>query len=132
MDGFMSDEKSKIDDLLRRIEELIDIFNIISDDLKSISIELRRSIGGLGSTATGQPREEGKALRSIDDVQRAFPEDLMGMLYFEETDDYIIIRPRQYLGSDNFAKIATIIRDQFGGEYISAGKDSHFKISRRS
>jgi len=58
-----------------------------------------------------------------------FPENLEGMLTFEEVKDFIVIKPRQFLGSENFAKIAAIVRDA-GGEYISAGKESHFRIPR--
>jgi hypothetical protein len=59
-----------------------------------------------------------------------FPEDLESMLNFEEKDDYIIIKPRQYLGSENFSKIASVVR-QAGGEYVSAGKASHFRVPRQ-
>jgi hypothetical protein len=59
-----------------------------------------------------------------------FPEDLESMLNFEEKDDYIIIKPRQYLGSENFSKIASVVR-RAGGEYVSAGKASHFRVPRQ-
>lgn len=59
-----------------------------------------------------------------------FPQELEGLLTFTDKDDFIIIKPRQYLGSENFAKIASIIRGA-GGEYISAGKDSHFRIPKQ-
>ena len=66
----------------------------------------------------------------IDQVKLKFPKDLEDMLLFEEKEEYIVIRPRQYLGSDNFAKIAAIVRDQ-DGEYVSAGKESHFRVQRK-
>jgi hypothetical protein len=52
------------------------------------------------------------------------------MLSFEERDDYIIIKPRQFLGSDNFSRLASAVRT-VGGEYISAGKASHFRVPRK-
>jgi hypothetical protein len=58
-----------------------------------------------------------------------FPEDLENLLSFEEKQDYIMIKPRQFLGSDNFAKIASIIRG-IGGDYVSAGKGSHFRVPK--
>jgi hypothetical protein len=64
---------------------------------------------------------------SIDETKILFPEDLENMLSFEETDGYVVVKPRQFLGSDNFSKIAAIVRG-VGGEYVSAGKASHFKI----
>ena len=68
---------------------------------------------------------------TIDDVQRVFPDSLAGTVYFEETDEHIIVRPRGYLGPDTFKEIAEIVRDRLGGDYMSAGRDSHFLIPRR-
>jgi len=126
----MGVENPKIEDLLKKIDELIDIFKILSEDLKDISNNLRSII----EAKPVSPLETGETAgpsRTIDDVQRVFPPELVGMLYFEETGEYIMVKPRQYLGPDNFAKIASIVRDQLGGEYISAGKDSHFRVPRK-
>ena len=60
----------------------------------------------------------------------AFPEDLEALLGFQEKGDYIMVKPRQFLGSENFAKIASAVRGM-GGEYISAGKDSHFRVPKK-
>jgi hypothetical protein len=68
--------------------------------------------------------------RGVQDVRMMFPQELEDLLNFTEKDDYIMIKPRQYLGSENFAKIASIIRGA-GGQYISAGKDSHFRIPKQ-
>jgi len=66
---------------------------------------------------------------STQTVRSLFPKDIEDQLTFEESDKYIIIKPRQYLGSENFAKIASIVRSG-GGEYISAGKESHFRVPK--
>jgi hypothetical protein len=71
------------------------------------------------------------SIQNADDVNRVFPQELANMLYFEVTDDHILVKPKQYLGSENFRRIATIIRDQLNGEYISGGKDSHFRIPKK-
>lgn len=63
----------------------------------------------------------------MDEVKALFPEDLTDMLSFEDKIDYVIVKPRQFLGSENFAKIASVVRGA-GGEYVSAGKVSHFRI----
>ena len=122
----MSGERPDLDEILRRVEELIGILKILTDDLREIVESLR----AMKPQVTAPTRIE-RGMRTIDDVQRLFPKDLASMLYFEETSDYIIVRPRQYLGSENFAKIASIIRDQLGGEYVSAGRESHFRVSRK-
>ena len=59
-----------------------------------------------------------------------FPPDLDSLLSFEEKADYIQIKPKQFLGSENFAKIASTVRG-IGGEYISAGRDSHFRVYKK-
>lgn len=39
------------------------------------------------------------------------------------------VSPAQFLGSDNFSKVAAIVRN-LGGQYVSAGKGSHFEIPK--
>jgi hypothetical protein len=149
----MGEEKTKIENLVGRIDDLVRVLKFLSEDLAEISQTLK---AGLGSLPSSQPAEPSKPLpqpkstqqtipvgepsaapilpggvRSAEDVQKVFPQDLSSMLYFEETDEHILVKPRLYLGSDNFRRVANIIRDQLGGEYVSAGKDSHFRISRK-
>jgi hypothetical protein len=83
-----------------------------------------------GATVGRKLKGKAKAPASQDDAQNItekFPEDLRGILSFECQADVIIIKPRQFLGSETFAKVVDIVKQQ-GGEYVSAGKDSHFKI----
>lgn len=62
-----------------------------------------------------------------DQIKEQFREDLAQLLNFELKDGIVIIRPRHFLGSENFAKIATIVRG-LNGKYVSAGRESHFKV----
>jgi phosphoenolpyruvate carboxylase len=121
----MSQEKPSREQVLQRINELLDILKTISRDLSDIVKSLKEV--EVPPTVAAPPTEVKK--RSTEDVRTLFPKDLEEMLLFEEEEEYIVIKPRQYLGSENFAKIAAIIREQ-GGEYISAGKDSHFRVPR--
>lgn len=41
----------------------------------------------------------------------------------------VMVKPASFLGPENFAKVAQIIR-AIGGQYVSAGKNSHFEISK--
>lgn len=68
-------------------------------------------------------------MTSTKEVENLFPQELAEKLDFTENTEYIIIKGKHYLGSENFAKIASIARSA-GGEYISAGKESHFRISK--
>ncbi len=123
----MSERKLGIDELLERIDELLSILKMVSRDLTDISKELKAV--GVPETAPAPTLPPTGEMRTTDDVRVLFPKDLEEMLTFEESGEYVVVKPRQYLGSDNFAKIASIIREA-GGEYVSAGKESHFRIPR--
>ncbi len=121
----MSETKSNVEELLERIDELLNVLKMVSRDLADISKELKAT--GVPEAAPTPTPTEG--IRTTEDIRVLFPKDLEEMLTFEESGEYIVVKPRQYLGSENFAKIASIIREA-GGEYISAGKQSHFRIPR--
>jgi hypothetical protein len=131
----MSTDKEKLNEIFGKVEELVITLGKVSEELRAVSISLK-------SLATGQAtqlppaqtvpaaREVGLKQRSIDEIRMSFPEDLENRLGFEEKGDFIIIKPKQFLGSENFAKIASAVRGM-GGEYISAGKESHFRVPKK-
>jgi hypothetical protein len=126
----MTEKKLSIEELSQRIDQLLNVLNMISKDLAEISRSLK-AVGAPAAAPTVTPpaAPPTERMRNIEDVRVLFPSDLEEMLSFEESGNYIVIRPRRFLGSDNFAKIASIVRGA-GGEYISAGKQSHFKVPR--
>lgn len=117
----MGEKKPTKEELLHRIDQLLNVLNMVSADLAELSKALKAAVA-----PAAVPTER---MRTIEDTRTLFPKDLEEMLTFEETQKYILIRPRQYLGSENFAKIAVVVRGA-GGEYISAGKESHFRIPK--
>jgi len=146
----VSTDREKLDQLLQRLEEITVTLNQISEELRSVSSSLKSLAVGqitrpptvhltvptpksekptLSPTITSPPPVTSKQ-RSLDDIRMAFPEELEARLDFEERGDYIIIKPKQFLGSENFAKIASAVRGM-GGEYISAGKESHFRVPKK-
>jgi len=120
----MSERKLSVEELIQRIDQLLNVLNMISRDLTEIS----KALKGVSVSAAAPPRPS-ERVSVIEDAKSLFPRDLEEMLEFEETEEFIVIRPRRYLGSENFAKIASVVRDA-GGEYISAGKESHFRIPK--
>ena len=126
----MSQETPNVEELCRRIDELLIILKRVVEDLEGVSKSLKTvtvsapapSAPALAPASTGR-------LRTIEDIKMMFPEELESLLTFEDKGDHIMIKPRQFLGSENFAKIASIVRGA-GGEYKSAGKDSHFKVPK--
>ena len=123
----MGEEKVSVEELSRKIDELLSVLKVISGDLAEVSKSLK-SVSGSGAAApvSVAPAEK---MQGIKAVKQAFSSELEGMLIFEEKEKYVVVRPRRFLGSDNFAKIASIVRN-LGGEYISAGKNSHFKVPK--
>ena len=137
----MEERKAAIEKVIQRIDQMLNILEMIAGDLQEISKSLKTLSGQITLAPTlpttaptlipsPMPSRPEK-LRSIEDIKMLFPEDLETMLKFEEKEGDIIIKPRQFLGSENFAKIASVVRGA-GGEYISAGKESHFRISRET
>jgi hypothetical protein len=131
----MSDEKESLEKLVERIDELLVVLNRISEDLRNVSASIKSTVGSQVtqpafqvSAAVSHEVHENKL---VEDVRLAFPEDLETLLSFQEKNDYIMVKPLQFLGSENFAKIASAVRG-LGGEYISAGKDSHFRVPKKN
>jgi hypothetical protein len=137
----MSEGKKALEKLVERIDELLVVLNRVAEDLRQVSISLKSiAVSQLTHPMPGPtpvpaapppvlPRAP-ERLQSAEDIKMMFPEDLENLLSFEEREDYIMIKPRQFLGSENFAKIASAVRGM-GGEYISAGKASHFRVPRK-
>lgn len=128
----MSDEKEKLERLATRVEEILKVLNDISEEVQGLSKSIKIALGvNVGRTSTLAPKIAPVYKNtSVIEVQKNFPKELERLLEFREKNEYIIIKPKQFLGSENFAKIASIARE-LGGEYISAGKDSHFRVSKR-
>jgi len=90
--------------------------------------ELRKAlivITGLGvEQAKDQRMIQLQTEEKVEKIKALFG-DLSSFLNFEFKDGKWLIKPRQYLGAENFAKIAQIVREH-KGDYVSMGKDSHF------
>jgi hypothetical protein len=131
----MSGEKENLEKLVERIDELLVVLSRISEDLRGMSGSIKSVVGSQvtqpAPQAAAPVSHEIHENKSVEDVRVAFPEDLEALLSFQEKDDYIMVKPRQFLGSENFAKIASAVRGM-GGEYISAGKDSHFRVPKKA
>ena len=135
----MSTDKEKLNELLIKVDKLVADLSKTSEELRSVSASLKSlAVGQITQPPVvaaiqappASPRETISKLRSLDDIRMSFPEELESRLGFEDKGDYILIKPKQFLGSENFAKIASAVRGM-GGEYISAGKDSHFRVPKK-
>ncbi len=140
----MSTDKAKIDALLKKVDDLVVVLHDVQEDLRQVSASLKSlavqqitqpvaappPLSIPQSSVAGAPRAPERS-KALEDIKTMFPDELENLLSFEEKDDYIIIRPRQFLGSDNFSKIASAVR-QAGGEYISAGRSSHFRVPKKN
>lgn len=107
---------------------------VIQDDaeLATAKAHIEGMIDGwFSSLPTATPTPKPQAAKLNKPGPELFPEDLRALLSFEEKEGYFIIRPRQFLGTENFAKIADKVKAE-GGEWVSEGKNSHFRISIKS
>jgi len=73
---------------------------------------------------------KGEGNTTVQEIMELFKE-FQDILNIVEEGEWIIVKPRQYLGAENFAKIASLTR-QANGEYVSAGKESHFRFKKKA
>jgi hypothetical protein len=126
----MGEERVNIQELAQKVDELLNVLNVIAGDLAEVSKSLKSVSGSAAAPAvSAAPAASSEKKQGINEVKQAFSAELAGMLLFEETGSFVIVKPRRFLGSDNFAKIASVVRE-LGGEYVSAGRNSHFKIGK--
>jgi len=81
--------------------------------------------------AKAEAQKGGEKVLTVEEAKKLFPDDMRGYLKFMDTSEYIVLEPRQYLGAENFKRIADVVREA-GGDYVSAGKDSHFRIPKKA
>ena len=127
------EEKPSLEVLIQRMNDLLVVLETIAEDLKELVTTLKSSVRPIPQPSVQPPAPSPpvhERIQKIEDVRMMFPKELEDMLAFEEEAEYIVVKPRQYLGAENFAKIASIVRGA-GGEYISAGKESHFRIPKK-
>ena len=124
----MGEKEANIKNLVQKIDELLNVLEVITSDLSAVSNSLKKVNKPTTSVLQTSIVEKKSKIKDIEDVKEAFSSELRDMLLFEKTGNYIIVKPKRFLGSDNFARIASIVRE-LEGEYISEGRNSHFKIS---
>jgi len=90
-----------------------------TDDLKQTFNKVK--------THVFQLHKEKLNLEIIQKVKERFLDKWVERIDFSHQENFIIVKTKQYLNTDDFEELRAIIND-FGGEYVSAGKDSHFKI----
>ena len=67
---------------------------------------------------------------TMEKVVSSIPAKIREKLVFEEDDEEIRVKPQEFLGRDDFRTVASKIQD-LGGEYISAGRSSYFRVPRK-
>jgi mRNA-degrading endonuclease RelE of RelBE toxin-antitoxin system len=102
-----------------RLEGIVDGWLTAHPEFKTVKTEAKSEV-----------QKGGEKVLTVEEAKKLFPDDLRDYLKFIDTSEYIQITPRQYLGAENFAKIAQIVRGA-GGDYVSASKDSHFRIPKK-
>jgi hypothetical protein len=87
--------------------------------------------GLLDGWLTGQAKSGPAAVPPAAKSAGILPAELLNFVNIEERPDATIIRPKDVLGRELFRKIISIVREH-GGDYLSRGKDNHFRIPKRA
>lgn len=112
----------------------------IATILESIDANLNRIASALEArtqTHPSSPRQEtsrGVSPITVQIVKGYFSSEQRDLLEFSDVivpdGEFVKAKSKDYLLPDTFAKIARIVKDH-GGEYISAGKESHFRFPKK-
>ena len=125
----MGDEKANMQELAQKVDELLNVLKVVSADLAEVSKSLKEATAQK-TLSPEVPVVSPPKTYDVGGVKQAFSAELASMLLFEETGKFVVVKPRRFLGSDNFSKVASVVRE-LGGEYVSAGKNSHFKVPKK-
>ena len=110
----------------------LEVWNILADNTEMWYISEKNKKEKSASTApttttsapaTQQPKEQARNI----DILKEFTEEQENRLTAKREGNAWIITPKQFLGTEMFAQISATIRS-LHGEYISAGKDSHWRV----
>lgn len=95
-------------------------------------IEILLKIGSRFYEGTLRPQQIGKhATMPSPEVQApVFPGIYAELVTVSDRGSFWEIRPKQFLRKEDFGEIAKVVA-QYGGEYVSAGRSSHFNIPKR-
>jgi len=110
------------------IQSMAVAFIKIAQALERIATALEnKPVKFTGQIPTSTPKTPEKPKPVTNWYKNSFPEELSSLLDFRLQGDIVYIKPVKFLGAENFAKIASIVKE-LGGKYVSAGKNSHFEI----
>jgi len=98
-------------------EDLLDILNEFADALEAATVKLRENIKQI------QKKPDNPQL--LDKLN--LPNELKTLLNAETKENMVILKPKRYLGTENFSKIMEALKP-YEGKYVSQGKNSHFQI----
>jgi len=105
-------------------------FQIVKDQADQWAEELTKKWTKQQPAPTLQPKISTKpVVRTVEDITKVFPQDLVSLLNFEDAGGNVLVKPKQYLGTDIFKKVSAIVKE-FNGVYYSSGKLSHWRIPK--
>jgi hypothetical protein len=113
------------------LEDFCDFLNGLEASVAKMKQQVAKLVGVAEQAQQPQPQQPKKMVQltiqeQLERLKQPFGE-LAGYLTFTVKEGKAVLTPRQFLGAENFAKIAKIVREH-GGEYISAGKESRFEM----
>jgi len=105
-------------------------FQAVKEQAEKWAGEIAHEWSGSAASNLTTPNLPKPAVRTVQDVAKVFPADLSSEVSIEAGDEVILVKPKHYLGTDKFRKISEIVKEFEGGAYVSAGRDSHWRIPK--
>jgi hypothetical protein len=116
-----------IEAVLNEKDNPLEVWSILSDNAEMWFISERNKKAKtqvIPQQPAPQATQAKSSVQAIENVRKRFPEDLENRLDFEEKDGCIIVKGKQFLGSEAFREVLdTVI--SMGGKYIPASNNAH-------
>jgi hypothetical protein len=92
-------------------------------------IEILVKIGSRFYEGKLHPQRPDQHPQISDTKPPIFPEPYSEMLSISDQGDHWDVKPNAFLETGDFSEILRLVK-AYGGEYVSAGKSSHFRVPK--
>lgn len=94
---------------------------------EELSRDMNEAMPKFAPASTQSPQ----SVQKKSTFEPTFPEPLDGLVVITDEGEYWKVKFKQFVQTDDFAMVAKIVKE-YGGEYYSLGKNSHFKIPKKT
>lgn len=109
-----------IDEIVKRIEDLLTALEFVIGDLKELAGALKKFVAECRSMYE----------ITVETVRRMIPGRLQAYLGLSEDEEYVTVNVKRPLNAEQFKAVVEVVVGRLGGEYVSLGGTGYFRIPK--